>query len=52
MSLATSYVTSVIVRSPTTDLMAVCQLRHSAVHGLRHFVISVGEMGQLCGSEN
>lgn len=52
VSLATSPVTSVIVQGLRTDLMAICQLRHSALHGLRHFVIFIIEMGQLCGSEN
>lgn len=52
VSLATSSVTSVIVQNLRTDLMAVRQLRHSALHGLRHFVIFISEIGQLCGSEN
>lgn len=52
VSLATSSVTSVIVQNLRTDLMAVRQLGHSALHGLRHFVIFISEMGQLRGSEN
>lgn len=52
VSLATSPVTSVIVQGLRADLVAVRQLRHSALHGRRHFVIFISEMDQLRGSEN